>query len=312
MLAPVVLFTYNRLEHLRQTIEALKGSELAVESELYIFSDGARTIQDKETISDVRHFLDSVTGFKNVRIKARKENMGLAESVITGVNEVLQQHDRVIVLEDDLVTSPDFLSYMNDCLSVFESRSDIFSISGYSPNISIPDTYKYDIYLSYRPNSWGWATWKDRWQKVDWAVSDFESFISKKHLRKNFERGGRDAAIMLLRQMTGRINSWAIRFYYACHKQNGVCIYPVVSRLRNIGTDGSGTNLGRTNKYNIPYELGQASSSLDPDIQINQEITQNFARFYKPSTIRRIINYIKIRSYFLRFPRSGNYSKTID
>ena len=130
-LAPVVLFTYNRIEHLKQTIAALQKNDLAEKSELYVFSDGPSTPKDVNSIEEIRRYLNSVKGFKNIQIHAQDSNMGLAKSIISGINSIFENYDNVIVLEDDLVTSASFLKYMNNCLSVYGANPNIFSISGY-------------------------------------------------------------------------------------------------------------------------------------------------------------------------------------
>lgn len=299
MLAPVVIFTYNRPEHLKKTIEALKDNHLADQSELIVFSDGPRNKEDEKPIQEIRHFINSLDGFKNIQITAREKNLGLARSIISGVDSVFEKSEKVIVLEDDLITSSDFLNFMNDCLNTFEADDKIFSASGYTPRISIPDDYPEDVYLSYRPNSWGWATWKNRWQSVDWTVGDFDTFIHDNKSISAFNKSGKDVTIMLLKQMTGKINSWAIRFTYACYKKNAYCVYPRISRIKNIGTDGSGTHVRKTRKYDISRKLLDTPYDLNPNVSVNEEIINNFAAFFKPSLIRMGINYFKLKKHLL-------------
>ena len=157
MKTPIILFTYNRPDHTRRTVEALQNNFLARYFDLIIFSDGG------DGIKEVRRFIDQITGFKSVTIVKRKTNYGLARNVIEGVSDVFKMYKRVIVLEDDLLTSPDFLNFMMDCLDFYKG---VFSISGYAPDIHIPKSYTQDTYLSHRPNSWGWATWRSRWNSV--------------------------------------------------------------------------------------------------------------------------------------------------
>ncbi len=298
-LAPIILFTYNRPEHLKKSLKALKENYIAKESDLLIFSDGPVCLTDEAPILEIRNFLYSLDGFKNIRIIERDHNLGLAQSIIQGVDFVFEKSEKVIVLEDDLITSPDFLSFMNDCLDTFEKPGRVFSIAGYSPGIDIPGDYTEDTYLSYRPSSWGWATWKDRWLSVDWSVKDFSRFILDKESIRDFNKSGKDSTIMLLKQMTGKINSWAIRFHYACYKRNGLCVYPRISRIQNTGTDGSGTHLRKTRKYDVPMELSDTAYVLNPDVRLNEKILKNFSTFFTPSLIRRTINYLKLRKYYI-------------
>jgi len=292
--APIVLFTYNRPEHLRRTVEALKKNYLARQSELIIFSDGPKEGEDPHAVDEVRHCISTIRGFRCIGGKTQSRNVGLARSVIMGMTAIFKAYDRAIVLEDDLITAPDFLFFINMCLDAYKHDSRIFSVSGYTPNIDFSG-YDKDIYLAPRTCSWGWGTWRDRWNKVDWEVKDFDSFIRSKQLRREFNCGGEDSSVMLLRQMRGKIDSWAVRFYYSCFKNGGLCVYPTRSRVKNNGADGSGTHFTRmTSKYDIPYELQKSPFSLPVSIHTDKDILKRFAAFYRPSIQRRGINQFKL------------------
>ena len=185
-LAPVVLFCYNRPWHLRQTIESLQLNLLATQSELIVFSDGPKRESDEPLIQEIRNYLDGIDGFKSVKIIKSEKNNGLAASIIKGVSEILSLYDRVIVLEDDMLSTPDFLTFMNDALNIYKSRSDIFSVTAYSPPFKIPSDYKQDLYLAPRASSWGWGTWLNKWEKADWNVRDFDKLKSNNFINSRF------------------------------------------------------------------------------------------------------------------------------
>jgi hypothetical protein len=289
-IAPIALFTYNRLQHTKETIETLANNYLAADSELYIFSDAPRSNQDKESVEKVRNYLTKITGFKAVHLCFQKENKGLAKSIIDGVSQILSQYPSIIVLEDDLQTSPWFLTYMNKALQ-FYSPNQVWSIAGYSPPIFIPKTYPYATYLAYRNCSWGWATWKQNWEKTDWQVNDFSSFIRNSHLRKEHERGGNDLSAMLFKQQMGKIHSWSIRFNYAGYKNNLPSVYPTLSFIKNTGADGSGTNMKKSRKFNVKLNNSPVNSSLfSPSTNLDIKITKEFKQFYNTSVIRNILN----------------------
>ena len=211
--SPVVLFVYNRPLHTEQTIEALKRNIFADQSDLYIFSDGPKLETDNKQIAEVRKYIKQIRGFKSIHIIEQDNNMGLANSVISGVTSVINSYGKVIVLEDDLVTSPYFLKYMNEALEFYKNESQVFSISGYNhpPNLmKFPENYLNDIYFNHRNSSWGWGTWKDRWEKADWEVADFNEFINDRRVQKDFNRGGEDLTPMLKAQIEGRLDSWSI------------------------------------------------------------------------------------------------------
>ncbi|MBP3041776.1 sugar transferase, partial [Bacillaceae bacterium Marseille-Q3522] len=239
MLAPVVVFVYNRPNHTQETLEALKCNKLASETDMYIFSDNARNEKDASKVNAVRAYIRDFANraiFHSVKIIEAEKNNGLANSVISGVTQIIKTYGKVIVVEDDLVTSTDFLVYMNSSLDYYQLDNTIWSISGYTFSMKSLEDYKNDVYLSYRACSWGWATWEDRWIKTDWDVSDYNKFIYNYKCRKAFNLGGSDLAGMLDIQMESRIDSWAIRWCYAQFKCGKFTVYPKESKVINIGT----------------------------------------------------------------------------
>ena len=195
-LAPIVIFTFNRIEHTKKTIESLKKNKLAIQSEIFIFNDGARDSKEKEKVDQVRKYLNTIDGFKSVTIINSEENNGLSKSVINGVTEIINKYEKVIVLEDDLITSPYFLEYMNEALELYKDRKDIWSISGYCPNIKIPSYYKDEVFLIRRGSSWGWGTWKDRWELNDWEIRDYSNFNKDIRRKREFNIAGNDMSPM--------------------------------------------------------------------------------------------------------------------
>lgn len=242
MLAPICLFTYNRLEKTKQTINALKKNFLANQSHLIIFSDGAKDYKTKHEVNSVRRFLYTIDGFKSVKIIKSPINQGLGESIINGVTKVINNYGKVIVLEDDLYTTANFLDYMNQALDFYETHQHILSICGYGLKIKRPRDYTNDFYLYGRASSWGWATWLNRWQNIDWAVQDWETFKKDKAAVRAFNKSGSDMFGMLKKVLEGQNNSWAIRFCYNQFKHQQQALVPFESFVKNIGFDSEGTN----------------------------------------------------------------------
>jgi hypothetical protein len=292
-LSPILLFVYNRPEHTRRTVEALLKNAIVDKSSLHIFSDGAKNEKDAQKVETVRDYIKSIKGFSKIEILFRDKNFGLANSVISGVTEVLKQYDRVIVMEDDIVTSPSFLKFMNKALAFYQDNKSIYSISGYPYPIKIPNTYKKDIFISYRASSWGWGTWKDRWEKVDWEVKDFGNFISDKKVQNFFDRGGQDLTPMLKAQMKGKIDSWAIRWSYAHFKNNAYCLYPIVPLCKNIGTDKSGTHSSSSPKLDVELRDSDREFVMEQSPELNEEIVKEIQKLFKLTLSRRIINFIQ-------------------
>jgi hypothetical protein len=286
MLSPILLFVYNRPEHTQKTINALKKNILAEESKLFIFSDGAKNLKDEQNVKEVRNIINAIDGFKKIEIFESRTNKGLANSIIDGVTKIINEYTKVIVLEDDLITSKNFLRYMNRALDFYEENKKIWSISGYNLPIDIPNDYKYDVYLAYRAASWGWATWKDRWDKIDWEIKDFDQFTNDKSKQKKFNRGGIDMTRMLKNQMNGKIDSWAIRWCYNQFAEDSYTIYPVKSKVQNIGMDGSGVHCGASDKHEVSLDLGDYKVEFVNNLELNKNILHNFKKHYAPNTFK--------------------------
>ena len=264
MRAPLVIFAYNRKEHLQKTIEALSANIGIEETEVYIFSDQFGRKEEQEKTEAVRSYLGELEknhSFEELHVKYAAEHKGLAASVILGVTEVIERYGRVIVVEDDLYTSKDFLNYMNQALDYYEKES-IWSISGYSFPMKSLEQYPHDIFYSYRACSWGWATWKDRWNMVDWEVKDFWEFVKDRKRIRKFNRGGTDLTNMLCEQMEGKRDSWAIRWCFAQSRQDMPSIYPKSSRVVNLGFDGSGSHCLEESKTQINEDKKQAGVAI--------------------------------------------------
>jgi hypothetical protein len=285
-LSPIVLFTYKRYETLQKSVQCLADNSLASESDLIIYSDGAKSIDDIEIITKIRSYLKTISGFKSVTIHESITNKGLAASIIQGVSDILKVYSSVIVLEDDLLTSKNFLSYMNQALDYYQDKTEILSISGYSPTIK--RLKEDEVYFTHRASSWGWACWADRWSKIDWKCSLYDEFKNNSQMKAKFNEMGSDMSLMMKRQMEGEINSWAIRFCFHQFQYKLFSVHPVVSKIENIGlSDKQATNTNQNfnrfssnldNSSNKVFDFNNLIS-LDPNI-IKQFIKNNskFAR----------------------------------
>lgn len=294
-LASIIIFTYRR--KIDKLIESLLQNNLAKESDLFIYSDGYKIDVDKNEVLKVREYLKTIEGFRSIHIIEASQNKGLANSIIGGVTEIINKYEKVIVLEDDLIVSSDFLEYMNEALEFYKNDSTIWSISGYGPKLRCLDDYHKDLYLSPRGSSWGWATWKDRWDSVDWDVKDFEKLKHDKQMRKEFELGGDDMYKMLELQMLGKIDSWAIRWCFSQYLQDKYTVYPVKSKIVNDGfNDSKGThNSGGSSKWDV------VASGIKVDFK-NLEVKENIIQCWK--NYHDISRFTKI-GYFLK--KYGGY-----
>ncbi len=290
--APIVLFCYNRPQHLQQTLKSLQMNTLASESELYIYSDGPKHMRDAEAVNEVRDYISGITGFKNVTVFPSQQNKGLAVSVIEGVSHILSTHPNVIVLEDDMLSTTDFLSFMNQALDVYSDRADIFSATGYTPPIDLPEGYPHDVYLVPRASSWGWGTWAHKWAKADWQVEHFPVLKKNGARRQEFNAGGDDLWPMLAKQQQGVIDSWAIRWTYSQFQNNAYGLYPVHSKIKNIGTDGSGTNFTfKSEEYG--QEMAEGDVQMPDDLMPDEKMIRAFRKYYRLPFLLKVKNLVK-------------------
>lgn len=235
MPSPIALFVYNRPGHTRRTVEALQMNEGAPESDLFIYSDGPRPGQE-EKVAQVRAYLKTVAGFKSITIVERDRNWGLADSIIAGVSEVIENRGRVIVLEDDLITTRYFLRFMNDALDVYTDAKNVYAVTGYM--FPIGSREKRSVLLPYI-STWGWATWRDRWAAFENEIGSQSIILRNKWIAQRFNLADYDYVSML---NISAARSWGIRWYYTVFIRNGLSVFPTVSLVRNIGFDGSGEN----------------------------------------------------------------------
>ncbi len=251
--APVIVFAYNRPEHFQRTLDALRANAGIAESDLHIFCDGPKTDATPEMharIEKVRDIARAQNFAKSTTVRAQEKNRGLAASIIAGVAEVVSCHGRAIVLEDDLETSPSFLWFMNCALDFYADYPGVLSIGGHSfgrAALDISADYPHDVFASPRACSWGFATWRDRWERVNWNDdAAWRECLANPREVAAFNRGGADLAKLLRQHIEGKIDSWAIRFMFAHFKHHAVTMLPCDAQVRNTGFDGSGVHCDPT------------------------------------------------------------------
>jgi hypothetical protein len=292
MLAPVCLFTYNRLNETRRTIEALQQNYLAPHSELYIFSDGPKNEENRDKVNQVRRFLETVKGFKKVVVSESPGNKGLANSIISGVTQTIRMHGKVIVLEDDLISSPNFLDFMNQALDFYEHTPEIMSVSGYTMDLPGLKNYDRDYYIGIRASSLGWGTWLQKWEVVDWLVSDYQDFRRNYRLQYRFFNVGTDMPGMLKKQMEGHIDSWAIRWCYHQFKKELYTVFASRSKINHIGDGEDATHAAQSTKFDTPLDSGEKTQFVFSSvIEFNEKILAEFKSKY--SLKRRLMDKIK-------------------
>lgn len=240
-LAPIVIFCYRRPEHLHNTLTSLIKCDGFWQSPVIVYCDGSRDTNDKNPVIATRELVKSMLG-EHAEYHFSDENLGLSRSIITGVSDTLDRYERAIVIEDDLELSPSFLIYMNNALDRYAHDKNIFQISGYMFNTPELENTSSALFLPFTV-SWGWATWKRAWDQFNPLASGWEALRTDKELRHRFNLDGTyDYATMLMQQMAGLRDSWAVRWYWTVFKANGLVLFPPVSLVSNTGFDGSGTH----------------------------------------------------------------------
>lgn len=297
-LAPIAVFAYNRPWHLQQTIEALLLNPEAHSSDLFIFSDGPKNESSVDQVREVRSYIRQISGFKSINIVEREQNFGLAKSIIAGVSEVCGKCGKVIVLEDDLVTSPFFLKYMNEALNYYEFEDNVISVHGYAFPVKqrLPETF-----FLRGASCLGWGTWQRGWILFESDGRKLLDSLTRHNLQSQFEFNGAYPYIeMLKQQIAGKNDSWAVRWYASAFLQNKLTLHPGESLVKHIGNDGSGTNFG-TDDYlgdkvsSRPIKVG--GIAVEHNLKV-QKYYANYFRTFKGSRLAPLRMRVK-RFFFL-------------
>lgn len=290
ILAPVVLFVYSRLEHTKRTMDALKLNKRAVDTELYVFCDAPNPRATKEQLTEIyathEYLKLQNDGFAKINLEISELHRGAGKAIIRGISIVLAKHGKCIILENDMEVEPLFLEYMNNGLEAYKDDKRIYGIASTSYKFQLPCWYKKDLFLLTRPQSWGWATWLDRWQNVDWEVKDFQEIEVSERLQRSFNVGGNDLYYMLKDQMEGRTDTWDLQWAWHIFKQKGYFVYSRWNFQRNCGFDGSGAHCGNNN------QIQRFFAPLYPHENLEIDFTT-----IKPSSI--IIN--RFRCYYNKY-----------
>lgn len=277
-LAPTLLFVYNRTKHVRRCIESLLKNSLAPESELYIYSDAAKDTSQQDAVTEVRDYIHTIQGFKKITIIERKENWGLARSIIDGVTTLVNQYGKVIVLEDDLVVAPHFLKFMNDVLEVYKNEPKVGHIQAcdFTQDESLPETF-----LIKWTGSWGWATWDRAWKHFNPNGKELLNELEERKLTYTFDFNGKYGYTrMLRRQIEGKNNSWAIRWNASLFLKDILSLNVGRSLVQNEGFDGSGTNCGGGGLYASNLYMEELPVTLISPIEENKKARQAFSKYY--------------------------------
>ena len=294
-LAPVALFVYKRPLHTRKTVEALQKNNLAAKSDLIIYSDGPRTKEDGDKVKEVRRYVNTITGFKQVTVLERDQNLGLAKSVMNGVTDTVNRYGQIIVLEDDLLVSTHFLDYMNTALTLFKNDTRVMQISGHMFRVKFSEDVADSFFLPYTTTV-GWGTWQRAWNLFDPGMQGIAQLERDKKIRQAFDMEGTYPYYeMLMDQRIGKINSWGIQWYLSVFSRRGLVLHPKHSLVRHIGFDEEATHAKRDNEIyantisNVPVIVYPENIAIDNNAK--KEYINYFRKLQTP--IIRVRNFVK-------------------
>lgn len=292
-LSPIALFVYNRPDHTRRTLKYLQQNLLADESRLYIYSDGPKNDADIAKVAEVRHLLKEVSGFKSVKVIERKENLGLANSIIAGVTQLVNEYNKVIVFEDDLLSSPYTLTYFNEALNHYAANEQIMHIGAYMYPIdgtNLPETFFFRA-----ATSWGWATWARAWKYFEPDIDTLISQFNNERISRFSIEGTMNYWKQILEFKAGKNNSWAIRWYASIFLKNGLALNPSHSLIQNIGHDGTGVHSNFEDIYKVKVAKNAVKYFPDQIAEHKQAYSaiKNYFQNRKGNLWQRGLRYLK-------------------
>ncbi len=297
--APIIYICYNRINHIKKSINSIKKNKLSKKTKINIFLDGPKNKSDVKKIIQIRKYLKKIRGFKSKKIFLRKKNFGTKKNIINAINFIFKKYDRAIIIEDDLIVSKYFLTFMNQCLKVYENEKKIFHINGWS----YPFMKKSldDINFLGSMNCWGWATWKNRWSFLITNEKYLISNFSKKNIHNFNIFSSMNHFEQIIRNKKKTLSSWAVFWHATIFKNNGICIYPKYPLVKNIGFDGSGRMSSR-HKYKSNLNNNFRDFKLNLEIFKNKKLMNAEFNYYimRKSIIGKLLTYIK-KIYFSFF-----------
>ena len=279
-MAPVLIVTYDRLEHLTQTITSLRSNIYAEHTDLFIASDYQRTDSEAKKVAAVRNYLTGIDGFKSVTVFAREKNFGVVDNSNVALQCIFEKFDRFIIMNDDLVTAPGFLKFTNEAFEKYRDNERIFSITGYCPPIRIPSTYQYDAFFLGRMSAWGCAMTKDQYDSIlKITRNEYDEFAANKELSRAFVSGGGGDLLVMLKEVAyGSLEAWDVRCMYTQFVRDQYTVYPTQSLILNIGFDGTGMHCGKSDKFNVALS-DKTTFSFPDEVVVDQRIVKSNQKF---------------------------------
>jgi hypothetical protein len=288
-LAPIALFVYNRPDHTQKTLQFLQANFLAEESHLFIYADAAKTPKEEESVKEVLAIINAAKGFKSIKIIQQNHNLGLAQSIINGVSQLVQEHGKVIVFEDDLICSPYTISYFNEALNLYLNTPKVMHVSAYMFPMAAADELP-ETFLYRAVHSWGWATWKRAWDHFNPDIDQLIAQFDEEKIDAFSIEGKMNFWNQMKDFKAGKNNSWAIRWYASVFLNGGLSLNPTKSLIHNIGHDGSGIHSNIENTFDVQihqHQLKAFPSNIEENTKAYQMV-KDFLAKRKGNLLKRI------------------------
>lgn len=246
--APIGITVYNRHNHLYDLLTSLSQDPFAVETPVYVISDAPANDKDFEDVVLVRKLkYEFSNSFKELNFIENRINIGFNRSYQKLITEVFKKYDRIIFFEDDNLTSPHFLRYMNEMFLKYETNNEIRFICGYNYPIELPTDYHYDIYFAQKVSAWGYGFWKNKYLNVH--ALNKKDMLGDLDTLKILKNNSPKTYYTLMNDLLGEKILNDARIEYLLTKNNWASIFPVKPLVKNTGHDGSGLNCGEDSYY---------------------------------------------------------------
>lgn len=287
-LAPVVVFTYTRFIHLKKVVASLQANHLAKFTDLYVVSDGASRPEDEPLVQNIRNWAKQIKGFQNVEVICRENNFGAFNSIVEAEKYILRKYGKIICLEDDIITSKNFLAFMNSGLSFYYQHPNVLTISGYSHPIN-PDTRK-DFWVCPYHCPWGYATWEHKWSRIDYHYNPYNEMIGSPIHTSKAKKYGKFLLRNLKADLQQKICAADARICAQMVINNSITIMPSISKVQNIGHDGSGLHSAQTNKFWVELDqTDRAEFHFDENPTLNEKIIKRYERYMRGNFLSELL-----------------------
>ncbi|MCJ8211029.1 glycosyltransferase [Mucilaginibacter sp. RS28] len=287
----LAVFCYKRASKLKRCIDALLTNPECADMDIIFFSDGYKNEKDRAGVLETRDYINSITGFRNVIKHFRDRNFSTGPNFRTGLTYLAENYEQFIVVEDDLIVAPNYVKYLLDALKFYKNDQSVFCCTGFVYPVT-PEAfnYQYDSIVYQRFCSYGWGGWADRFKNVVWDEQELQQMMdTRPGFKARLNAEGYDLGRMLKKQINGDISTWDIQLQVHVAENHLKVIYPILSKVNNIGFDEESTNTFGVNWMETPFDEGKQRSFkfCPPDLIVKPLQKQIKKPFSLPELVKR-------------------------